>query len=332
MKRTFLLSLAPAMIVFSAVFLGQGRSVPVRIAIVHSSAAAEGRAVQEGLLHRLAEEGYDASTLQWKVYNIDNDRAKATEIAARLASERVDLIVPIGNIAALALAQEIRYIPIVFAAVQDPVGSGIVRDMKYSGNNTTGTSTRVPLESILAALSEVRPFRALGILYSPYEMMSLQELYELRQIQKEFRFPFTLLESPVETPAEIETSLPALLDQVDSLFVSSSFIVNSRVHSIADSARSRRIPTVTVVSSLVESGLLLGVSARPEKIGELTALKVVRVLQGVRPTEIPIGTATHYDLTINADVARTLGWNGLTSPAFRTLPLSPSTPPLVRKS
>ncbi len=312
---------------------GQGRVVPMRVAIVHSSAGAEGHAVQEGLLHRLAEEGYDATTLQWTVYNVDGDRAKATEIATRLASERVDLIVPIGTMAARALVQEIKYIPIVFAAVHDPVGSGIARDMKRSGNNATGTSTRVPLESILAALSEVRPFRALGILYNPQETMSLQELYELRQIQKEFRFPFTLLESPVETPAEIEASLPTLLEQVDSLFVSSSVIVSSRVHSIAQAARARRIPTVTVVPNLVEAGLLLGVSAHPEKIGELTGLKAARVLQGVRPTEIPLGTATHYNLTINPDVAHALGWNALPSPAFQTLVIPPAVtrPSVARK-
>ena len=121
-KRTFILSVAPVVTFFSAVLFGQGRVVPMRVAIVHSSTGAEGHAVQEGLLHRLAEEGYDATTLQWTVYNIDGDRAKATEIATRLASERVDLIVPIGTMAARALVQEIKYIPIVFRSEERRVG------------------------------------------------------------------------------------------------------------------------------------------------------------------------------------------------------------------
>ena len=58
-------------------------------------------------------------------------------------------------------------IPIIFAAVTDPVDAGLVEDPEQSGGNVSGTSDEVSAEAIMNLANEITPeFKTIGALYS----------------------------------------------------------------------------------------------------------------------------------------------------------------------
>ncbi|HUL01037.1 MAG TPA: ABC transporter substrate binding protein, partial [Nitrospirota bacterium] len=102
----------------------------------------------KGIKDKLSEAGYTESNTHYTIERAGANKAKAVELAQKLASEKLDLIIALGTSSAVIVAKEITNVPIVFSVVYNPVETGIAKSWKSSGNNTTGTITDVPMVKI----------------------------------------------------------------------------------------------------------------------------------------------------------------------------------------
>jgi putative ABC transport system substrate-binding protein len=98
-------------------------------------------ACRNGIRDALKAAGYeDGKNLKFVYESAKGDPATATEIARRFAKSKPDVIVPISTPSAMAVVRATIGIPVVFAAVTDPLGAQLVRDMHAPGGNVTGVS------------------------------------------------------------------------------------------------------------------------------------------------------------------------------------------------
>ncbi len=76
----------------------------------------------------------------------------------------MDLILSLGTSANTAICQEIKDVAVVFAVVYDPVAAGIAKNWISSGNNTTGSSTKMPMSKLIEAMKQFAPLKRLAVL------------------------------------------------------------------------------------------------------------------------------------------------------------------------
>lgn len=252
---------------------------------------------QQGIMEQLAKEGFREPAVKFTVENAGGNKAKAAEAVEKFATAKPDLIITLGTPAAIAVAREIKDVPVVFSLVYDPVEAKIAEDWKSSGNNTTGTSTRVPLAELMRTLKKLAPVKSVAVLYTPKEKNSELQLKEWQGLQDDFQVK--VVPVPLSTTNDVTLLLPEVLRSVDAVYLSGSIVVASSVSAIAEMATRAKVMTVTHLNDLVESGALLGVCADYRALGRLAGKKAAKVLKGARPSSIPIETQKKPDIVLN---------------------------------
>jgi putative tryptophan/tyrosine transport system substrate-binding protein len=125
-------------------------------------------AVQENLIKELERQGIcDGKNVRYVIKNANGQVQMAVNIATDLASQKPDVIVAITIPMACAIVKTARC-PVIFAAVSDPVGAGLVKSVDFGEPTITGTSDAWPFEDQLKIIRKITPnVRRIGILYNP---------------------------------------------------------------------------------------------------------------------------------------------------------------------
>jgi len=258
---------------------------------------------QKGIMDQLKKGGFGEPAVKFTIENAGGSKMKAGEIAQKFAAAKMDLIVTIGTSATIAVAKMIKDVPIVFSTVYDPIEAGIAKDWKSSGNNTTGSCTRIPMAKVMKSLKEFAPVKKLAVLYTPGEKNSEVQLIELQKIQAGFQIKvIPVILSKEEDVAQI---LPRVVDTVNALYLTGSSIVGTTVPIIVDMANKTKVATITHLDDLVDKGALLGVCVNSYLVGCLAGEKAVKILKGAKPSSIPIETSKKLEFVLNMKTAKT---------------------------
>jgi len=260
----------------------------------------------KGFKDALREAGFGEPQTKIIIENADANKAKAAELVQKYAAAKMDLIFAVGTHATLAVTREIKDVPIVFAVVYDPVEAGIAKDWKSSGNNTTGTSTKMPMSELMDSLKLFAPVRNLAVLYTYGEKNSEAQLKDLQGIQADYGIK--VVPVPLSRADEIPQLLPVVLRSTDALYITGSNLVDSQISAIVDMATKAKIITVTHLDDLVERGVLLGVCPNPYLLGRLAGEKALEIFKGVEPSSIPIESLKEFEVIINLKTARAGGF------------------------
>lgn len=260
-----------------------------------------------GAVEQLAKEGFREPEVKFFLENAGGSKAKAAQLARSFASRKMDLIFAFGTSAALAVADEIKDVPLVCGAY-DPVKSGLALTWKSSGNNTTGVSPQFPISKLVRTLQEMAPVRKMGVLYTPYEKNSEAVLKELLGLQDEFRI--RIIPVPLTREEDIAEILPEVLRAVDAIYLTGSGIVGKNVSRIIAAATKARVATVTHLDDLAQDGVLLSQAANQYLMGRLAGKKGAKILMGAKPSAIPYETLPlkQLDLILNMKTVKTGGF------------------------
>jgi ABC-type uncharacterized transport system substrate-binding protein len=233
--------------------------------------------------------------------NAEKNRALAKE----LVSLKPDVIFVNSTSATAAVQRETNTIPVVFATVSDPVGSGFVASLARPGGNITGF---VNVEASIAGkwlglLKEVAPaIRAVGLMYNPstatyfeYYLKPFEAAAEAAGLK---HFPL-----PVSNVVEIEQAFETRKSGDGIVLMSDPYMtVNAALTN--DKAMQFRVP---VVSGVSQGGSLISYAPNTEDLFRRSAGYVDRILRGTSPAELPVQLPTKFDLVINMKMARALG-------------------------
>lgn len=251
----------------------------------------------KGVMDGLRKEGFGEPAVKFTVENAGGNKAKAAELAQKFAAAKLDLVIPIGTSAAIAVTREIKDVPVVFSMVYDPVEARIAREWKSSGNNTTGASPYVKMEKVVNTLKELAPVKRLAVLYTPGEKNSEIQLRELQGTQA--GSGIKVIPIPLTKKEDVAQILPEVIRTADAIFLSGASIVGKTVTLIVDMATRAKVVTATHLNDLAEQGALLGVCADPYAVGRLAGEKGAKVLKGAKPSSIPIETQKKPDVILN---------------------------------
>jgi putative ABC transport system substrate-binding protein len=259
-------------------------------------------------VQRLHELGWiDGRTVAIQYRWAEGRAERSTQMAAELARLKVDVIVTGGN-AALAAKQASSVIPIVFALVDDPVGTGLVASLARPGGNVTGLSMQATdlAGKRLALLREVAPgLRRLAIMANVEYPAAATEMAQVQAAARTLGFDPTV--SEIRRADDIAPAFEALKDRADALYVVGDALVITHRVRINTLALIARLPTVYFVREYVEAGGLMSYGPNFPDLFRRAADYVDKILRGAKPGEIPVEQPTKFDLVINLTTAKALG-------------------------
>jgi putative ABC transport system substrate-binding protein len=236
--------------------------------------------------------------------NADRVGGYVTELVASAP----DIIVAHSSQIATALKQATSTIPVVFVAVNDPVGQGLVASLPRPGGNITGF-TFVDFEMIgkcLELLKDMAPgvVRA-GLMFhpdlAPYFHVYLREIGAIPA-----RLAVEVTATPVRSASEIEAVIARLGPQGGLIVAPDPFTVVNR-ETIMQSVERHRLPAIYTLRQDVVEGALMSYGPDTSDIFRRAAAYVDRILKGARPEELPVQAPTKFELVINLKTAKTLG-------------------------
>jgi putative ABC transport system substrate-binding protein len=255
-----------------------------------------------GILDKLKEAGFREPQDEFTIENAKANKAVAAELVKRFATEKTDLIFTVGTHATLAVLQKIKDVPIVFAEVYDPVEAGIAKDLRSSGNNTTGATTKIPMSELMDSLQLFKQVKSLAVLYTPGEKNSEAQLRDLQALQAKYKIH--IVPVPLSKPEEVKQLLPIVLRNTDALYITGSNFVDSQISVIVAMATKTKTPTISHLEDLIEKGVLLGVGPDSYQVGRLAGEKAIQIIKGAKPSSIPIETPEQIKVMINLKTAR----------------------------
>jgi putative tryptophan/tyrosine transport system substrate-binding protein len=255
-----------------------------------------------GILDKLKEAGYGEPQTTFIIENAGANKAKAAELVEKFAAAKLDLIFTLGSSATMPVSREIKDVPIVFSVVYDPVDAGIAKDWESSGNNTTGTSTKLPMSKLMDCLKDFIPVKRLAVMYTPGEKNSETQLKDIKALES--MYGIKVIPVPLTNKEEVAQILPEVIRTSDAMYITGSNLVGYELSKVVDMATMAKMVTITHLEDLVGKGVLLGVTSSSYQGGRLAGEKAIKIFKGAKPSSIPIEPLKQFDLIINMKTAK----------------------------
>ena len=241
--------------------------------------------------------------------NANGEMSTASSIAQKFKSEDVTLAVGIATPTAQALVNTLKDRPVIYSAVTDPVGAGLIGSTEKGEKNVTGISDMTPVRAQIELLNRIKPIKTLGHVYASSEANAVSLATIARQVCKEMGIKF--VETTVSNSAEVKQAVQTIAGRVDGIYISNDNTLVSALAAVTSVAKKHNIPVMSADPSSAETTPVLAAWGFDYyKMGKATGRLVVRVLKGEKPETIPtifMTDASDVDLLINLDVADELG-------------------------
>lgn len=263
---------------------------------------------REGIVAALKDAGYeDGKTVSISYANAQGNVAIATQIAANFASKNPTVAVGISTPSAQSLIQPMAKlgIPVVFAAVTDPIEAKLVSTLDKRTENVTGVSDGLPLKPQLELIKQLLPnVKAIGILYNPGEANSARAVNKLAAIALEMGF--TVEEATTAKTADTLMAATSLIGKAQLIFIPNDNTAMASVTSIVGLGLSHNMPVITPDVDSVKQGILAVKGASHYAMGYKAGQMIVQILKGEKAADIPIAVDHTLELAINKTSADAL--------------------------
>jgi putative tryptophan/tyrosine transport system substrate-binding protein len=233
---------------------------------------------------------------------------RSSELIAELLGLKADVIVTHATLNVLAAKRATSVIPIVFAAVGDPVGNGLVASLARPGGNVTGLSLQSTelAGKRLELLREIIPGRRrLAILTNAASPNATLEVSELKIAEAKFGFEMSVLK--IERTEDLAPAIEGLKGGIDAVYVQTDPLFHTNRSLIGALALEAKLPTISGTREYVEAGNLISYGANFTDLFRRTADYVDKILRGANAADLPVQQPTKFDLIVNLRTAKALG-------------------------
>ena len=271
------------------------------------------QALVAAFTRRLAELGWNSG----RNVRIDiryvpaNDLDLVSRSAKELVGLKPDAILTISTLLTAALERETRTIPIIFAAVSDPIGSGFVASLPHPGGNLTGFSIQDPTlaSKCVELLTEIAPgLTRIAALFNPDTAPFITSYY-LPSFEAAARyFKVEPIPAPVQSEAEIGAVIASLGRELGGgiVLMPDVFLTDHRAFVIQLATR-YKLPTIFPFSYFPKEGGLLSYGASSDHEYYRAADYMDRILRGAKPADLPVQLPIKFEMVVNLKTANALG-------------------------
>ena len=267
--------------------------------------------IVENINARLAEiESEQGITINVKYDNCNADANVMNQIIANFAADNVDLMVGVATPVAMAMqsATEDSKTPVVFAAVSDPVGAGLVASLEEPGSNVTGSSDNLDTNSVMNLIFAQNPdAKKIGLLYDVGQDSSTAAIEHAKAYLDDKGVEY--VERTATTAEEVALAAQALVsDGVDAVFTPTDNTIMKAELAIYETFADAGIPHYTGADSFALNGAFLGYGVDYANLGRETADMIASILtEGKDPAATPVITFDNGTATVNTEICEKLG-------------------------
>ena len=241
----------------------------------------------------------------------NSDQGLMQKFAAELVDLKCDCILGQSTPVVAALKNATQTIPVVFVAVSDPIGSGLVESLARPGGNITGFTNLLPTITgkYLSILRELKSqLTRVAVMYNPKSVPKGEAFYVPTFIESAKDFHITPITAEVRSSEEIETAMADLGATPGSgLIVMPDNFTSFHRELIVSLAARLRIPAIYPYRYFVNEGGLLSYGIDVLDLYRRAPEYIDRILHGAKPADLPVQAPKKFELVINLKTARALG-------------------------
>jgi putative ABC transport system substrate-binding protein len=267
--------------------------------------------VYQGIVNQLAKSGYvDGKNIKLVYDNAQGNLSTAVQIASKFASLKPDVAIAITTTSAQTLKKSIEgtYIPLVFATVTDPVGSGLVSNLENHSSNITGTKNTPAVKEQVKLVRDLLPkAKTIGVIVNYSDEASVKLLAAFKA--EATKYNFVIKDISINSSSEVKTAVNHLIGKVDAIFLQQDNTVASAVPTVIKIAKEHSIPVIAAYSEAVEEGAIASISRNEYNIGIHTGKIIIRILQGESIKNISVVSPQELEIAFNTEIARALKVN-----------------------
>ncbi|SFK74520.1 putative ABC transport system substrate-binding protein [Paenibacillus sp. 1_12] len=266
-------------------------------------------ATREGFLAALKDAGIAGSNLKVDYNNAQGDPTNNLSIAQKLASADNDLVYAIATPSAQAVVQQVKKVPVLFAAVTDPLSAKIVTNMDKPGGNVSGASDTNP-EAITKLMDFIAgnfpKVKSVGLVLNEGEPNAVVMAKKAEETLS--KHGIKLVKAPVTNTSEVKQAGQSLVGRVDALYITLDNTVVSGVDTLLQIAKDKHIPFFSSDRDTVEKGAFATYGFKYYDHGYQVGQMAVDVLKnGKKPADMKVTVPDKLDLILNLKAAKDQG-------------------------
>jgi len=239
----------------------------------------------------------------------EGDPVRLKALVDQLGKQRPAVIIAITSPAAIALKEAKLKIPVVFAAVLDPVRLGIVESFSHPGGDFTGVTyseAEIGGKQLELLIDLIAGMTRVAVLWSASASGNAFRLEHIRNSASTHGIEiFSRKLSGVEDLASAFDDATRAKAQA-GIFMSDNALFGQR-KLVAELALTHSLPTIHSYRLEVQDGGLMFYGPSEVEINRRAAALADRILRGARPSELPVENPTRFELVINLKIAKALG-------------------------
>ncbi|MCZ7662932.1 MAG: ABC transporter substrate-binding protein [Thermoleophilia bacterium] len=264
--------------------------------------------VEKTFKERMAELGWvEGQNVEYETKNAQGDAASAAPIAKQFVDAKKDLVFGLGTPSIQAMAKETKDIPIVFAAMTDPVGAGVAVSLEKPGGNVTGVTDWVDPKMQFDLVLEAYPdTKTIGVILNLSEASSKAWLDAAEPIAKEMNLKLTTV--PVAGTGDLQAAAESLVGRVDVMLMPGDNTTASGMQVIAKTAITNKIPLFAHgAEETAAQQVLIAIGMDYSKQGVLAADLADEILKGAYPGDLPVLSTPELAVVVNTRTVQAIG-------------------------
>ena len=281
-----------------------------RIGILETVPPEQNAANFTALRQGLREHGYiEGQNLRLEYRSADGRAERFPSLAAELVGLKVDLIVTRGTPAAQAAKTATSTIPVVMAAIGEPLGMGVIASLARPGGNVTGLSAFVTELSgkRIELTKEMFPSTSrIGYLLNMSNQVSAPQWEATKAAASKLGLLAELFD--IRSEQDIVAAFKLVKDQkVDALSIGIDALTQAKAGLIVELAGRQKLPTIYPAREFVEVGGLASYGPSYPDLYFRAATLIDKIFKGAKPADLPVQQPTKLELIINLKTAKALG-------------------------
>jgi putative ABC transport system substrate-binding protein len=262
----------------------------------------------KAFMDRLQQLGWSDKNIEVYIRHAGGSTDRLNRVARELVEDSVEVLVTSSTPAVLAARQAGPSVPIVFAAIGDPVGAGVVASLSRPGGNITGLSlfatdlSRKRLEILKEALPGLKQA---AIFWNPQNASIALQFQNTEQAAR--LLGIEILSIPTAVSDDFAAAVAAAVNKgADALLLTSDPEQVAARGRIIEQATKSRLPVVGEYSQFAESGALLSYGPHLVDNWRRAGDYVNKILRGEKAADIPVEQPVRFELVVNVKTAKIL--------------------------